>query len=37
VEESPQMDEQNTRARLIDPFIKDVLGWDFYSTSIEME
>ncbi|PHQ37448.1 restriction endonuclease subunit R [Halorubrum persicum] len=37
VESSPQMDEQNTRARLIDPFIKDVLGWDFYSTSIEME
>ncbi|WP_082230088.1 type I restriction enzyme HsdR N-terminal domain-containing protein [Halorubrum lipolyticum] len=37
VESSPQMDEQNTRARLIDPFIRDVLGWDFYSTSIEME
>jgi hypothetical protein len=37
VEASPQMDEQNTRARLIDPFIRDVLGWDFYSTSIEME
>ena len=31
------MDEQNTRARLIDPFIKEILGWDFYSTSIEME
>jgi hypothetical protein len=37
VESSPQMDEQNTRSRLIDPFIKDVLGWDFYSTEIEME
>ena len=37
VEASPQMDEQNTRARLIDPFIRDVLGWDFYSTAIEME
>lgn len=37
VDSSPQMDEQNTRARLIDPFIKDVLGWDFYSTGIEME
>ncbi|WP_144920446.1 type I restriction enzyme HsdR N-terminal domain-containing protein [Halorubrum salsamenti] len=37
VESSPQMDEQNTRARLIDPFIRDVLGWDFYSTGIEME
>lgn len=37
VNSSPQMDEQNTRSRLIDPFIKDVLGWDFYSTSIEME
>jgi len=37
VDSSPQMDEQNTRARLIDPFIRDVLGWDFYSTSIEME
>ena len=37
VESSPQMDEQNTRSRLIDPFIRDVLGWDFYSTEIEME
>jgi hypothetical protein len=37
VDSSPQMDEQNTRARLIDPFIRDVLGWDFYSTEIEME
>jgi predicted type IV restriction endonuclease len=37
VEASPQMDEQNTRSRLIDPFIKNVLGWDFYSTEVEME
>lgn len=37
VESSPQMDEQNTRARLIDPLIRDVLGWDFYSSEIEME
>lgn len=37
IESSPQMDEQNTRSRLIDPFIKDVLGWNFYATDIEME
>ena len=37
IEASPQMDEQNTRSRLIDPFLKDVLGWDFYSTDIELE
>ena len=37
VKTSPQMDEQNTRSRLIDPLIRDVLGWDFYSTEIEME
>ncbi|ELZ31740.1 type I restriction enzyme HsdR N-terminal domain-containing protein [Halorubrum tebenquichense] len=37
VDSSPQMDEQNTRSRLIDPFIKDLLSWDFYSTEIEME
>lgn len=37
IDSSPQMDEQNTRSRLIDPFIRDVLGWDFYSTAIEME
>ncbi|MFD1569243.1 type I restriction enzyme HsdR N-terminal domain-containing protein [Halorubrum laminariae] len=37
IDSSPQMDEQNTRSRLIDPFIRDVLGWDFYSTEIEME
>lgn len=37
IETSPQMDEQNTRSRIIDPFLQDVLGWDFYSTSIELE
>lgn len=37
VEASPQMDEQNTRSRLIDPFLKEVLGWDFYSTDVELE
>ncbi|MUW14776.1 restriction endonuclease subunit R [Halorubrum sp. CBA1125] len=37
IDSSPQMDEQNTRSRLVDPFIRDLLGWDFYSTEIEME
>lgn len=37
IESSPQMDEQNTRTRLIDPFIRDVLNWDLYSTDIELE
>lgn len=34
---SPQMDEQNTRAKLVDPLVKDVLGWDLYSTEVELE
>lgn len=37
VDASPQMDEQNTRSKLVDPFLKDVLGWDFYSTDVELE
>ncbi len=37
VDASPQMDEQNTRAKLIDPLVKDVLGWDLYSTEVELE
>lgn len=37
IDASPQMDEQNTRTRLIDPFVRDVLGWDLYSTDIELE
>ncbi|KYH27895.1 hypothetical protein HAPAU_05700 [Halalkalicoccus paucihalophilus] len=37
VDASPQMDEQNTRAKLIDPLVRDVLGWDLYSTEVELE
>lgn len=37
IKNSPQMDEQNTRSRLVDPFLQDVLGWNFYSTEVELE
>lgn len=37
VDASPQMDEQNTRAKLIDPLVRDVLEWDLYSTEVELE
>lgn len=33
---SPQMDEENTKVKLIQPFI-DLLGWDFYSTEVQLE
>lgn len=36
LEASPQMDEENTKVKLIQPFI-DLLGWDFYSTEVELE
>ncbi len=36
IESSPGMDEQNTKAKLIQPFL-DLLGWDFYSTEVELE
>lgn len=37
IEASPQMDEQNTRAKLVDPLVREVLGWDLYSTEVELE
>jgi hypothetical protein len=36
IEASPQMDEENTKVRLIQPFL-ELLGWDFYSTEVELE
>lgn len=36
IETSPQMDEQNTKVRLIQPFL-ELLGWDLYSTEVELE
>lgn len=36
LEEAPQMGEENTKARLIRPFI-DLLGWNTVSTNVERE
>lgn len=36
IESSPQMDEQNTKAKLIRPLI-ELLGWDVYSSEVELE
>ncbi|WP_380680625.1 type I restriction enzyme HsdR N-terminal domain-containing protein [Salinigranum sp. GCM10025319] len=36
LEASPQMDEENTKVRLVQPFI-DLLGWNLYSTEVEHE
>lgn len=36
VEASPQMDEENTKTKLVNPFI-ELLGWDLYSTEVELE
>jgi hypothetical protein len=36
IETSPQMDEENTKVRLIQPFLQ-LLGWDLYSTEVELE
>lgn len=36
IEESPQMDEQNTKRKIIEPLI-ELLGWDILSTSVELE
>jgi hypothetical protein len=35
-EDAPQMDEANTKKRLVEPFVEDVLGWDGFS-DIELE
>lgn len=36
LEKSPQMDEQNTRRKIIEPFL-EILGWDMLSTNVELE
>lgn len=36
IEESPQMDEQNTKRKVIEPLI-ELLGWDILSTEVELE
>lgn len=36
IEDAPQMDEENTRAKLVQPFL-ELLGWDIYSTDVELE
>jgi hypothetical protein len=36
LEESPQMNEENTKAKLIQPFIS-LLGWDMFSTNVKLE
>jgi hypothetical protein len=36
VDEEPQMDEENTKMKLVNPFI-EVLGWDIYSSEVRLE
>lgn len=36
IESSPQMDEQNTRRKLVEPLI-EILGWDILSPDVELE
>lgn len=36
VDSSPQMDEQNTRRKLIEPLL-EILGWDMLSEDVELE
>jgi len=36
IETSPQMDEENTKVKLIQPFL-ELLGWDLYSTEVALE
>jgi len=36
IESSPRMDEQNTKVRLIQPFL-ELLGWNLRSTEVELE
>jgi len=36
IEASPQMDEENTKVRLVQPFL-ELLGWNLYSTEVELE
>jgi hypothetical protein len=36
LESSPQMDEENTKVKLVQPFL-ELLGWDLYSTEVALE
>lgn len=36
IDDSPQMDEQNTRRKIIEPLI-GILGWDILSSGVELE
>ncbi len=36
IESSPQMDEQNTKIKLVQPFL-ELLGWNLYSTEVALE
>lgn len=36
IEDSPQMDEENTKRKIIEPLI-DLLGWDILSSDVELE
>lgn len=36
IEESPQMDEENTKRKIIEPLI-ELLGWDILSSDVELE
>lgn len=36
IESSPQMDEENTKVKLVQPFL-ELLGWDLYWTEVALE
>ncbi|MDL0132285.1 type I restriction enzyme HsdR N-terminal domain-containing protein [Halobacterium salinarum] len=36
IEDSPQMDEENTKRKIIEPLI-ELLGWDILSSDVELE
>jgi hypothetical protein len=36
IEESPQMDEQNTKRKVVEPLL-ELLGWDMLSSDVELE
>lgn len=36
IESSPQMDEENTKVKLVQPFL-ELLGWELYSTEVALE
>jgi hypothetical protein len=36
ISDSPQMDEENTKRKIIEPLI-ELLGWDILSSDVELE